>query len=408
LRGGNQKACLNQLELDYDDLRYAFDWLLAHDAERALHLVGALGQFWDMRGHFSEGRETLERVLRASRSTDALATAKAQRAQGLLALRQGDYGPAEEIVRAALSASEAGDDPEGVVEALVHLAYLAYLHGKHLEARAYLQRALPISRANHDVHGETYALTILGLVAWVEGDAPGARQSFMQALALCRMTGDAVRIGKLLNNLGGLATTHGDYDQARQHYEESLAIKRDFADRWGVTYSLVGLGETAFRQGDYQSARQYFEESLPIAQELGMKLIVAAALLGLANVARAAGNFGLAWQRILDSLRIYIAMDDKSSIGTLLEDCGRLALADNDAVSAVHLFAAAEALRADIGASLTAAESEVLAREIDKARAIIGPAAFERAWSEGREMTLDAVEAMMLSRTLSWAAVSAV
>jgi hypothetical protein len=94
-----------------------------------------------------------------------------------------------------------------------------------------------------------------------------------------------------------------------------------------------------------------------------------------------------------------VAVDGKNDIGTVLEDCGKLALAEGDAVSAVHLFAAADALRATIGASLTTVESESLAHEINTARVMLDAATFDQAWLEGRRMTIGQVEALILSRT---------
>nr|MBA2521323.1 adenylate/guanylate cyclase domain-containing protein [Chloroflexia bacterium] len=63
LEGPAQVESLNRLERDHANLRAALDWLGAHDAAAATTLGGALWRFWLLRGHFSEGRVRLERLI---------------------------------------------------------------------------------------------------------------------------------------------------------------------------------------------------------------------------------------------------------------------------------------------------------------------------------------------------------
>jgi predicted ATPase len=59
----DERVELDQLGLDHDNLRAALAWAVDHDAAGALRLGGALSEFWHMRGHLTEGRQWLERVL---------------------------------------------------------------------------------------------------------------------------------------------------------------------------------------------------------------------------------------------------------------------------------------------------------------------------------------------------------
>ena len=68
---------------DHDNLRQAFEWLLAHDREQALALVAQLGtelNFWELGGFFQEGRRWLQRALEGTQGSVSI-----QRAQALLA-----------------------------------------------------------------------------------------------------------------------------------------------------------------------------------------------------------------------------------------------------------------------------------------------------------------------------------
>src|SRR5207244_4554859 len=72
-----QTEWLERLEREHENLRAALLWLLEQAGdeearlgrEMALRLSTALHQFWDARGHYSEGRTFLERALAGGEGT---------------------------------------------------------------------------------------------------------------------------------------------------------------------------------------------------------------------------------------------------------------------------------------------------------------------------------------------------
>src|SRR5256886_161952 len=102
LGGPEQAVWLERLEREHDNLRTALRWSLeqaeheeaeqsAGDGrERALRLGGALWKFWWTRGHWSEGRNFLERALAASEEVAASVRAKALFTAAQLPFVQGD------------------------------------------------------------------------------------------------------------------------------------------------------------------------------------------------------------------------------------------------------------------------------------------------------------------------------
>src|SRR5262249_4578919 len=110
LRGADQPQWLERLDRERENLHTALLWL-AEQQEIALglRLAGALWQFWAARGHLSEGRQWLERLIDLAdehASTDRTTAAhqdgedwrpllaKALNGAGVLASRQSDYGRA--------------------------------------------------------------------------------------------------------------------------------------------------------------------------------------------------------------------------------------------------------------------------------------------------------------------------
>ncbi|HEU5103909.1 MAG TPA: hypothetical protein VFU22_33055, partial [Roseiflexaceae bacterium] len=66
LRGPDQGAWFDRLEVEQANLRLALAWALERDTSAALRLTSALERFWIKRGSVGEGRGWLSRALRAS------------------------------------------------------------------------------------------------------------------------------------------------------------------------------------------------------------------------------------------------------------------------------------------------------------------------------------------------------
>ncbi|HEV3497400.1 MAG TPA: BTAD domain-containing putative transcriptional regulator, partial [Actinomycetes bacterium] len=105
LDGPDQAAVLDRLEGEHDDLRVALAWgTSGGDAEPALRLATALGRFWEVRGHLSEGRSWLEAALSAGGGGDAPGLrAVALNGAAVLAQHQGDYAAAQGLYEHSLA-----------------------------------------------------------------------------------------------------------------------------------------------------------------------------------------------------------------------------------------------------------------------------------------------------------------
>ena len=94
LESAEQVHWMDRMEQEHDNLRAALEWSRTAEgaAEMCLRLASALGLFWEVRGHFSEGRDRLAAMLAtqaAQGRTAARARLLARSAE--LAYRQSDY-----------------------------------------------------------------------------------------------------------------------------------------------------------------------------------------------------------------------------------------------------------------------------------------------------------------------------
>lgn len=353
LAGPQRATWLNRLELEHDNLRGALQWSTeAGEGDERLRLGGAMWTFWSVRGHWSEGREWLERALAADAASGgdpcSAARAKALGAAGNLARMQGDQAAALELQEEGLRIWRLVGDKAGCAQALASLGFMAYRQDEFAKAKAYFEESLTIRRAMGDRSGVASVLTNLGLAAYGSGEYDAAHKHYEESLAIRRAMGDRTNIAPTLNSLGEVARILGDLDRAEKLYQESLVLCREAGSKNGIAVLLQNLGHVMKFRGDLDRARQYYEESMVLARELGSKQTMAGCLSGLGTVAAAMG---------------------------LPERAARL-------------FGAATKLLSTIGTNLTAADRAEFERSMTVAREQAGDDAFEIAWADGRATPL--------------------
>ncbi len=196
--------------------------------------------------------------------------------------------------------------------------------------------------------------------------------------------------GKALTGASLLAHSQGNYASARALYEESLAICRDLGDRRGIAMSLNNLGSVAQRQGDYRAAGALFELALEIDRGIGNRAWIATNLNNMGNVAREQGDYSSARGLHEESLAIKRELGDRAGIANSLEGLAQLVSMLSGPYRAARIWGAAERLREEIGSPLPLRERPDYDRHVAGARTALGDdAAFDRAWREGRAMTLE-------------------
>jgi tetratricopeptide (TPR) repeat protein len=433
LVGPEQRAWLGRLEAEHGNLRASLASCQAGAAggEQALRLAGGLAAFWNMRGHFQEGRRWLAEILARSDAAErTLVRAKAMEGAAGLATAQGDHDAAKMLLEESMSIRQEQGDERGAARALsslgnvlwrqgnyraarsLHrralrhfrhfddkrntadvlnsLGLVAHSQGKFARARVLYERSRAIERELGNSAGLAGTLANLGTIAAQRGDSRTARAHFEESLAVYRELGNKRTIALLLNNLGAVARDHGDHPAARAFLEESLLMERELGNRTGVARALSNLGSLASLEGNDDDAWRLHHESLSIKRELGEHRGMAVSLNNLANLACQRGDYHAGCHYGREAIEIFRSIGDASGVVSAIEGIAALALAQGDATRAVFLYAAADAQRATMRFPVPPAERALQSESLACARAKLTETGFASAWEAGRAISLNA------------------
>lgn len=261
LEGPGQRAWLEEFEVEHDNFRAALGWGTARrDCEAAVGLAAALGRFWEVRGHVSEGRRWLDLALGQNPGAPPALRAKAASSAGLLAFRGRDYAAARTIYEESLALHWSAGDRLGATGVLHAMGNIAFQRREWDEGRRLFEESLSIGRELRDDRVIAASLTNLGAVAEVQGDHHSARKLYDEALTLWRVVGDSYNEAAVLANLAEVAFAEGDLAGARRLASETLEARRLVGDKTGIASALRLLSVVALKQRDVEAARSFEAE----------------------------------------------------------------------------------------------------------------------------------------------------
>ena len=352
---------LRTLQDDHDNMRHAFEWLLAHDHEQALALVAQLGtnlKFWELSGFFQEGRRWLQRALEETQGLGSI-----QRAQALLAAAElssaiSDFDYGLRCARQAQQLFQELGDQRGDIDARLMYCDLARYAGELVHLQKQIEEALRMAEQLSYTAGMAKGKQLLAINSvYSTGDSEAAIQYELPSVALWRELDSPFELATALNLLGADLLEIGQYAAARQALLECRDIYQSLGYLRGVALAMHNLGCIAQAIGEYAKARELLCESLRIRRHLGL-------LRGYAY-----------------------SFEQIAQINELEERYER----------AVQLLAVAETLRIRIGAPLEQIERKENEDALMRLRTQLGDTMFELKWAKGATMTTEQAIALALS-----------
>jgi predicted ATPase/DNA-binding SARP family transcriptional activator/uncharacterized protein HemY len=287
LKGGQQKMVLQQVALELDNIRLAWNWAFeTGDAETINRSLEGVWLLVELRGWFQDGAEAFSRVL------------------SFLALHPEDLP----LLRA---------------KAYARLGRCYFRLGQITEAQTALKQSLDILVL--DVGERAFILNNLGLIAKARDDLGKAQKYFTESLELYRRAADAWGIANVLNNLGDIAFALNHFAEAQQFYQESLELHRQRQDLRGLGLSLGNLGAVYERQGDMREAKRLFGSSLETARELADPYVENRALTRLAQLAVTTKRFAEAKDYYQQSFDLARGMGNRADAAHAARQLGHIA-----------------------------------------------------------------------------------
>ena len=306
IMGPRQMEWYGRVDAEMDNIRTAFDWLLAgSEVECAGNMALDLCRFWFRRGYWREGRDRLLTILAH------LGTA--------------DRTP----LRASL---------------LWEAANLIFWLDGYAAALPLYTEAEALGRQLQDQRPLMWTLAMWSLGACFQGELGRAQPMAEEGLALARTHGDQRAMVIALRNLGDIAHSQGDLAHAAACYDEALAIAHQRQDRWLTADVTERVGTLAGLRDDLTTARAYLMESINLFHQLGDRRGEAMPRKQLAQITYQQGDISLARSLVEQVIEDFREVGDEVNLGSALQLLGKVARLQRDYVAAETAYCEALAL----------------------------------------------------------------
>ena len=279
------------------------------------------------------------------------------------------------------------DEGDGAVELVSFLGRFWHARGMVVEGLRWVEETL----ASDSTSGEPRELVLRWAFpfALYQGDYDRAEALARQRLELAESLENDRLIAQALMNMGRVAEARGDLDTASAPYEEALTIARRLNDPTILASSLLNVGWVMSLQGGHCQALRLVEQALDIYEQVGDGLRIAVALHDLGWLAVRRGDMTNAAARFRDSIGRGRSFESVGEIGGCLSGLGVVAEQAQADERALRLFAAWEKLLRESGHTREPWAKEVFDAVVDRLRERLPPPAFDLAWSEGDNFSLD-------------------
>ena len=339
---GAQATWLGSLEADHDNLRAAFDYFIAHAPAQALRIAAALGDFWEIHGHLSEGEERLLHGL-ARTPVKGAAAARASFLAGRFAFLHGDIAGSQELLAQALAAARQAGDTRVQVLALTHEGMVAQAHGEP-------ERSIELNE---------------------------------QALAIARAGSDDRILSLALNNFGDTLSTLGERTRARPLVEEALDVSRRLAEPMDTIFATLNLGNLALASGDLAAAESLIAQAIRDCEQIDFRGALGAALAFNALLDLQRGDTETAAARIKQSVDYVRDAYSVMLAVPVLAAAASLAAAQGHALRAAQLWGASDNAMVTLGVTDGGSTTHLRDQWLPQMRDSVDPAAWQAAWESG-------------------------
>jgi predicted ATPase len=296
-------------------------------------------------------------------------------------------------LRTTFEVLEASGESQWTMELAVAAARYWYLTGQWPEGRRRIEAAL--SADDTPTATRAKALNEAAAMATLNGDYAGARDRAEKSLALSELH-DESGMAYARFMLGFAAVEAGDFEVAVEPLEESLRSFEDLGDEhyWGIV--AFNLAWALDEVGERERARTLHEEVLRRARAAGETRTIVFHSEMLAYALRREGNITEAFALLKESLPMSRALRDPVVLGDQLRAFASAYAPGVHAELAVRLLAFGMKQYEEL-VYLPAYVVKNRDETLEAARTRLDDAAVDRAWEQGRRLTVDEAVALALA-----------
>lgn len=333
-----------QLEAEAPNMRLALDYAVdTNDVSSVLSLTGALVDIWCLWGWGASILSALEAVLHRDASGVA-----------------------------------------GRSEAFADAAWSAWSQGRHPEALSWCDESERCSTS----HGDPLASRIhiiRGISQLLDcGDISGGVALCERGLQELGENGHLRRYAHDLAMYGSYLAVVGETARAAKISTESVALARQLRDQRTLSIALAALGYSSIGS-DPQQARKNFSEVIGI----GDRWCTGSAWWGLGWIDDLAENGGGAARCYREALELWSETGDRRGLFYALQGIAIVSTRAGDFTTAVRLFAGADAIAADVGASSMPQWNTWRDQHLGTLRDGLSPVDFSTSWAAGERLAAD-------------------
>lgn len=232
LKGAKQLATLKLIEVDFDNIRAAWDGAVK---DREYDLLGqaleAMYLFCFLQSRLEDGRALLNNARQSLLPEPGCEPHPVRLALGIRFYNPTDSRPVlQERLESSLALAQQRDDPPEVAYCLHTLATLAH---------------------------------------YVDQNPPQAIEYYEECAAIYRQLGEKYYLAQTLSKLGEAHQLLGQTELTLQYVNEAYQLQREIGDQMGESETLRALSMTAFQTGHYEATNDYIEKAYAIQLETG-------------------------------------------------------------------------------------------------------------------------------------------
>jgi len=337
LSGPNQKTQFDALEADHDNFRAAMDWFLDQDQEEPLlHLCSALGLYWSVRGHLSEGRAACERAIARNRGSAEM-RARVLMISGSLAREQGEYPAAVSAIELSIETASTAGDQITLSSACSEMGLTLRRSGEVKKARFYFERAL--AAAGNDALSRAIAENGLGIIAEKEGQLAEARARFEASMEVFERRGDDRLRARTLMNLANVSHDMGQTREAIDLGRRACSLFEQIGDEPYLAIMWNNLGFMHSLLGEHAEAHDCYSSLQKISRRTGNLRLEALSLAGQSDALLARGQRAAALAAASESYAVAQRTGEGMELGVSMRVLGESYLAAGRLAEAEDCFA---------------------------------------------------------------------